>query len=588
MFASPAAAQEDAPASANKSEEARVAALLQRARAAKEKRDFETAARLYAEALVLKPKSSEAREGQAETKNDDYWYHRKPIRFEVPTGGQWQSAQALDVGQIQRAPDFRRQLGGPLNPGAGGGVGGFKSYTGARGPGGVGQVQAQIGGPVGPIQGSTGSSGGSFGPGPISPVVGGNQGGGGNFTGGPARYEASRDNSAFSLGGRSGSSPSWGGGGGYGGAQRGIAAAVLGVLLYGIYDYAIPVDLSIDPMPYLRGGGFSPLFGFSRMEAALPVSEDVWKVSLVYGNWFTSADDEGADATIVPASGSPDVTYRFDNNRFDEGMLRVDYGIGYGLSSYLGITVTNMQETSEKIIFNRNGYVHVADQSRSANAGNVLLGIKWGMPVGGSADRISGVGAGLDLKVPVGDPADFATSGTFDIALVGRWTQMLYESRNPWIMHLNVGVMMPIGEDGFFEHPPVAASSPAPPADDEVEARPALFWGLGFAWKATQHIALTTSFEGNASPFDGQGDAGGLGDGSFGIADGMSFTANLGIRVLFDKLEFEASIANDLGVGDIRALTGRIGITLYFGGAPAPTMGAGGGGFGGGFGSGLR
>ena len=58
--------------------------------------------------------------------------------------------------------------------------------------------------------------------------------------------------------------------------------------------------------------------------------------------------------------------------------------------------------------------------------------------------------------------------------------------------------------------------------------------------------------------------------------------------MLFDKLEFEASIAHNLGIGDIEALTGRIGLTLYFGGPPAPTMGAGGGGFGGGLSSRLR
>lgn len=566
------------------------AGLMAQARAAQAERKFDRARDLYRLALGLEPQSIEAREGQAACETDHFWYGRTPIEFRVPTREDWQRSQASRAG-VNIASLLDPRIG--MREAMGGGGSGFyqiesvgrtergtSEFTGAVeatstvGPSGGGDRRVVVSGPrpefVRPEAGT----------GPRVPTITAHTPAGGGPRGGRPVSAPPREPTAPriqepprgvdpppSFGGPAprdtGSRPR-----GPSGAEVGVAAAVLGFVLPYVYDAAVPLDLTLEPLGSSRASGFSALFGFAPMRGAATMEAGLWKVGFTYSNWFGTMEKEGVFADTasgtpptkspIPAAGGSGSFFRFRKNRFDEGALDVQVGVPAGFEFGVGITVANLREGHSgddrtQVVFNRNGAQHIDRVERVANAGNLSLYGRWAHQWRPG----SGVGLGLDVKIPMGDPADFATSGTVDFAPTFVFSQRLGRGDFPVFFHYNLGFMIPTGEDEFFNHPPRFNNT-----ETEVDAMVAVFSGFGLTWRMTPHMVLLIGSEFNTSPYDAGTDS----------PDALSSSAfmqtfHLGLRVLFDKLFFEGSVGHDLGIGDVHGLTGRVSIALFFGGA---------------------
>ncbi len=314
-----------------------------------------------------------------------------------------------------------------------------------------------------------------------------------------------------------------------------------------------------DPIPESRNNTFSALFWFPTMEGAGTLPSGVFETRIGFEQNKGTIEKTGTN----PTPGPGETYFRYRGNRFYEGELRLAFGIASGFEARAGLTLINLREGSTDIILNKNGYAEVGQVDRNYNIGRLTLGLKGAYGYGGSAEPWNAFGAGLDFSVPIGDPDDFANSGTMDLALALRLTHRIAGKENPVLFHANLGLLFPIGSDDYFEHPPVAISA-TPGSPEEVDAGFAFFGGLGLAARVAPWLAILGQLQLNSSPYSGEG-----------ALEDMAFTGHLGFRAMISGVIVSGSIGSGMYLGqDSSLVTANLHVAYRFGkGGAAPAAG---------------
>ncbi|MCI0339782.1 MAG: hypothetical protein L0216_01310 [Planctomycetales bacterium] len=316
-----------------------------------------------------------------------------------------------------------------------------------------------------------------------------------------------------------------------------------------------------DPIPEGRNNTFSALFWFPTMEGAGTLPSGVFETRLGFEQNKGTLEKEGTNPVPNPSG----TYFRYRGNRFYEGELRLAFGIASGFEARAGITLVNLREGSTDIILNRDGHADVAQVDRNYNIGRLTLGLKGAYGYGGTSEPWNAFGAGLDFSVPIGDPDDFANSGTMDLALALRFTHRVAGKENPVLFHANLGLLFPIGEDDYFEHPSVAVvAAPVPAEPSEIKAQFAFYGGLGLAVRLAPWLAILGQLQFNSSPYTGEG-----------VLEDMAATGHLGFRAMISGVIVSGSIGSGMYLGqDSSLVTANLHVAYRFGkGGAAPGAG---------------
>ena len=240
------------------------------------------------------------------------------------------------------------------------------------------------------------------------------------------------------------------------------------------------------PLAGPRNGFFHSGLGLPLLEAAGASPEGTLSAGLRF------SQTHSADTRDVDGQRS-----RFDGLLIEFARLRLDLAVHERLSLFTDLRVAGWDERRDVFRVYGEGSAQPVIEgeaaklttgratSRHENLATASFGaaVTWWR----SEDRATALGTSLLLKLPGFRRADLTSSGTGDVALTALASIGLHERL---ALHLNAGVVVPLGEAWIFEEP------------DDFDLDPCLQGALGLTWAPLDWLALGASLQGETSPWD--------------------------------------------------------------------------------------
>ncbi|GEM_PF-3344789 len=273
-----------------------------------------------------------------------------------------------------------------------------------------------------------------------------------------------------------------------------------------------PSLMPCKPLRTGRNNLFHTLVHIPPFEGTRTLPSRVWE--------FTSGYD-GAFGNLEEGTYGYGLFIRYDDNRYDEGFLKIAHGLSDDIEARIELTTGNLREGNYDIYITHFFDPYIRPYDRRADLGNLLLGLKTRLFRPFSDEPETGITSEVSFKVPVArNPKNFTTSGMPDLAvqITGamdlfrflRWPRLIPQG--------SMGLTIPFGEIFF---------------DRDVDLDPVFFFGLGAVIQLDDHLALVAQVQGNTSAF-----------GEFEPLSTLVLTSHVGARVLLGHFIVEGGFGH--------------------------------------------
>jgi hypothetical protein len=273
-----------------------------------------------------------------------------------------------------------------------------------------------------------------------------------------------------------------------------------------------PSRMPCKPLRTGRNSLFHTLIHLPAFEGARTLPALMWQIESGY---------DGSLGHLNDGAFGWDWYIRYDNNRYDEGYLKISHGLTESIEARVELLVGNLREGGSDLYLNDKFTPYIQPYDRRTDLGNLILSLKSRIYRPLTSEPETGLSAELAFKLPVArNPKNFTTSGMPDLCaqVMGTVDLFRFLSWPRLVPSFAFGATIPFGEIYF---------------DRDVDLDPVFFFGAGTIIQLDDSLAVVAQIEGNTSAF-----------GEFDQLSGMVLTSHTGLRFLLGHFIIETSIGH--------------------------------------------